>query len=156
MRYSDTELLNLDITWFAVDAAGYVGCFATNGTRLVPEVARSTAEGYGSLAGRILDLIPLTGSSRYVGTCKKINDFLRTASPVQRQRYFSSTFVWSDRGIFSYDCLDHNPEGYFLVSEPTNPLVVDLIPPGLRLLVEKVTFPFRFASALTVPKEAFL
>jgi hypothetical protein len=154
VRYSDAELLNLDISWFAVDAAGHLGCFASNGTILVPNGVKSSVESYESLAEGLMTSLDVTGSSRYIESSETVHTWLKTAAPTEKSRYISAFSDWSDRGIYSYDCLRRNPEGYFLVSEPCKPLTIDLIPKSFRPLVEQVAFAFFFADTPTVPKEA--
>ena len=124
----------VEFDWFGVDKSGAVAVFSASGYGAVPEPVLTRVSDVDAAADQVLDL-PKTGA---------------WTGPVQPKGVDHSWFhERAARGLFVYDWADYYGP-YQLMSSPTAPITVGMLPDSLRSASKLVSFELRFVDTLQV------
>ena len=124
-----------EFDWFAVDADGHVGHFATAGFGPVPAVVLTRLAELRELDERVLRLPAIGAATGHLSGI--IDDWLEMAR----------------RGLFAYDWKHWNGP-YRRAATPSRPIALADLPPDVRELVQVVTWPdVRLAELSTIRPE---
>jgi len=141
---SDLEEQTLDLDWFAVDANGEIGHFATGGLGFLPLSVKACNENRVLLRSFFRGL---AGNGEAIES-PSLASHRHFASEAEKERSLEDFVQMSSKGLYSFDCIfdRKRPSGYYLVVLPSNPLTVEELPDEIRPALELTRFPGSFAK----------
>ncbi len=151
MEYSSDEQMALDLDWFAVDIDGHLAHVASAGTPVAKSVAQSKAEN--EFVREFFRSLPAT--STVPDADPEIANFVNIENDEQKSRYLSDFQSMGSRGLYSYDTpLSESNQLLFRVYSPQAPLKLSDLPTKVAVILQRTSFPGRFADSPTIKLES--
>jgi hypothetical protein len=141
MRFTDTEIEDMDLEWFAVDGRGHIAYFTKDTGGVVPEAVRQSKEALETLRQFFWEELKAStvGALHPLWHVKSDVD---PARDLKWPKYVEDHLAMSSKGLFSFDAyaLGYRPTNYFAVGRPLEPITIESLPSHIRALLETSRF----------------